>query len=176
MVLQDRVGAPKGGRVHWFLHWLSRDVRLTYRISFDYKEHKYCLIRYAKTKIKSVFILCQTSQKSFRVMYHNTTTLKTIYLTFPNARSAAEWFNALVLTEEQDEESALYREIEKSNFAYNLKFLMRLYGITQEILADYLGIRQQTVSKYLKRQTVPSDRVVRKIEKFFGLEKDELYL
>lgn len=169
-------GAPPGGRVHWFLHWLSEDVRKYYRVSYDYSEHRYCLIRYEKAKIKSIFILCQTSKKTFRTMYHNLTSKKTLYVSFINAKSSAQWFNNFVKTEMQEEAEALNVEIKKAKFARNLKKYMRHYGIPQEALADFLGVKQQSISRYLNRKSIPSESKIRKLEKFFGVEQGGLYL
>ena len=109
-------------------------------------------------------------------MYHNLTSKKTLYLSFINAKSSAQWFNNFVKTEMQEEAEALDVEIQKAKFARNLRKYMRYYGIPQEALANFLGVTQQTVSRYLNRKGFPIEAKIRKLEQFFGLEQGELFL
>ena len=76
----------------------------------------------------------------------------------------------------QEEAEALNVEIKKAKFARNLKKYMRHYGIPQEALADFLGVKQQSISRYLNRKSIPSESKIRKLEKFFGVEQGGLYL
>lgn len=67
-----RVGAPVGGRVHWFIWNLSRIIKEDYHIKFDYLYHNYKLERRNGRKIIDEFIIIRTSRRCWRCMYlHN---------------------------------------------------------------------------------------------------------
>lgn len=64
-----RVGAPKGGRVHWFLFQLHKDIKKHYQIDYVYTNHSYLLYRMQGRFIYDLFTIIRTSKKCFRVSY-----------------------------------------------------------------------------------------------------------
>lgn len=69
-----RVGAPKGGRVHWLIWALRGEFIHVYEVSYDYLYHNYAFVRYRPHRYNSildVFIVVRTSKKCWRVMYFN---------------------------------------------------------------------------------------------------------
>lgn len=70
-----KVGAPAGGRVHWFLWSLPRAVSKAYTVRYDYEYHNYVLIRYPegdeRRKPIDEFIIIRTSRRCWRVMYYH---------------------------------------------------------------------------------------------------------
>jgi len=53
-------------------------------------------------------------------------------------------------------------EIKKENdFAYNLEFIMRELKLNQSDVANVMGVKRQSISQYLKRETFPTiDKIV----------------
>lgn len=66
-----RVGAPPGGRVHWFIYNLPVCVKRAYEIKFDYEYHNYYLIRYRKRVLRDCFTVIRTSRRCWRCTYYN---------------------------------------------------------------------------------------------------------
>ena len=68
-----KIGAPKGGRVHWMLENLSKEFRQAYCINYNYSchtnEHNYLFARYSGRALYDVFIIKQTSKHFWRAMY-----------------------------------------------------------------------------------------------------------
>lgn len=67
-----KVGAPKGGRVHWMLFNLPSEFKGAYRLSYDYVKHNYIFYRMNGMRLYDVFIVVQTSRHYWRVMYAHT--------------------------------------------------------------------------------------------------------
>lgn len=80
-----RVGAPKGGRVHWFLLNLPCYVTENYRCSFDYEKHAYFLFRRCAQiskgnfAISDFYTIVRTSRRCWRVTAHDMVSKETVY-------------------------------------------------------------------------------------------------
>ena len=66
-----KVGAPKGGRVHWLLYHLDIDFLKAYELYYNYSEHNYVFVRYLKRRIYDIFIVFQTSKHYWQCTYAN---------------------------------------------------------------------------------------------------------
>ena len=64
-----KVGAPKGGRVHWLLWHLPRDFRACYELYYNYDKHNYVFARHDGRKLFDVFIIEHSSKHWWRGMY-----------------------------------------------------------------------------------------------------------
>lgn len=66
-----KVGAPLGGRVHWLLYHLPRNIARDFRLYMDYDYHNYMFMRFpiGKRNPRDLFIIIRTSRKCFRCMY-----------------------------------------------------------------------------------------------------------
>lgn len=62
----------------------------------------------------------------------------------------------------------------KQYFAGNLKKLRKNADITQEKLAECLGVLPQTVSKWERAETYPDIETLPSLANFFGITIDEL--
>ena len=56
-----------------------------------------------------------------------------------------------------------------------IKSLRKAKNISQEVLAKYLGISFQAVSKWEKGDTMPDVAMIPAIASFFGVSTDELF-
>jgi len=63
----------------------------------------------------------------------------------------------------------------KKNIVTNINAGMKALGKTQQELADFLGVAQQTVSKYCVGLNVPNEATMNKIAYFLGVSVNELY-
>lgn len=63
----------------------------------------------------------------------------------------------------------------KINIGANIKELRKINGITQEKLAEYLGVTYQTVSKWENSTSLPSISLLPIIANIFEVSVDELY-
>lgn len=164
-----KIGAPKGGRVHWLLISLKSYVwNYGYDVSFDYSEKDYCLSRKVKNTIRAVFIIKKTSNNAYRLTYHNFSTKKTLYKSFKSAKKCAVYINQFVKDEILNELEAVEKDLRLSKFIENTKVLLRLFRVSQNVLAKKVGVCQQTISKYLNREVIPTEEVMQKIANFFG--------
>lgn len=66
-------------------------------------------------------------------------------------------------------EKALRWLSEQSAFPTNLRRLMEKNGVTQQQLADVIGVTRQTISQYAGGQTVPDIYTVQLIADFFNI-------
>ena len=62
----------------------------------------------------------------------------------------------------------------KKEFARILKRTIHLSGMTQGEFADRIGISQSTISKYMRRQSIPSAYVLKTMARFLKLDLDYL--
>lgn len=62
----------------------------------------------------------------------------------------------------------------KLNFGENIRKLRIEHGLTQEKLADFLGVSFQAVSKWERGDTVPDIFMLPTIAAFFGVTTDHL--
>lgn len=62
----------------------------------------------------------------------------------------------------------------KKEFARILKRTIHLSGMTQGEFADRIGISQSTISKYMKRQSIPSAYVLKTMARVLKLDLDYL--
>ena len=62
----------------------------------------------------------------------------------------------------------------KKEFARILKRTIHLSGMTQGEFADRIGISQSTISKYIKRQSIPSAYVLKTMARVLKLDLDYL--
>lgn len=69
--MNRKVGAPKGGRVHWILWSLTADFKGKYEVYYDYDKHNYVFARHAGRRLYDMFVVIQTSTHYWRFMYAN---------------------------------------------------------------------------------------------------------
>ena len=68
-----------------------------------------------------------------------------------------------------------YMEIKMKNyFSENLKKLRHTADITQEKLAEFIGVTPQTISKWERAETYPDIETLPVIANYFGVTIDEL--
>lgn len=89
--MKNKVGAPKGGRVHWLLWHLSAEFKGAYELYYDYATHNYTFARHDGRKLYDVFIVKQTSTHYWRVMYANVQKQKYECFGYRNTRMIAEY-------------------------------------------------------------------------------------
>lgn len=75
-----KIGAPKGGRVHWLLWHLPSDFKAKYMLSYDYDKHNYVFYRMEGKRLYDVFIVFQSSKHYWRMTYVNL--YKNVYNSF----------------------------------------------------------------------------------------------
>lgn len=96
-----RVGAPLGGRVHWFLLNLSSYVRNNFSCRYEYLYHNYILHRrvaqFSKNNVRymSVFVVNRTSKKCWRVMAFYVDTAEVKYKSFKTSIAACAWIDSV---------------------------------------------------------------------------------
>lgn len=61
------------------------------------------------------------------------------------------------------------------NIGSKIKKLRRQKNISQEVLAQYLGISFQAVSKWESGQNMPDITLIPALASFFGISTDELF-
>ena len=67
-----KVGAPKGGRVHWVLHELPTEFKGKYILAYQYKYHRYIFYRLDGRKLYDIFIVNRSKKaRYFRAVYAN---------------------------------------------------------------------------------------------------------
>ena len=92
-----KVGAPKGGRVHWFLYELPMYVRTNYFAFYNYAIHDYMLFRKCKKMSDNnflyadLFIVKRSSHKCWKVMAFNVETSQTEYRAFKRSTEAGQF-------------------------------------------------------------------------------------
>lgn len=59
-------------------------------------------------------------------------------------------------------------------FGNRLKELMKENSLTQQALADSLGVSQRAVSKWVNNQAEPTESAIVKCAKYFGVSADYL--
>ena len=65
--LKRKVGAPKGGRVHWLLWNLKAEFKRAYNCSYNYANHNYTFYRMTEKKqLCDIFIIKQTCESCWR--------------------------------------------------------------------------------------------------------------
>lgn len=64
-----KVGAPKGGRVHWLLWHLPIAFKCRYKLLYNYDTHNYKFIRYRLRTPIEEFTIIRTSKHCYRVVY-----------------------------------------------------------------------------------------------------------
>lgn len=88
------IGAPAGGRVHWFLEFLPLRFTAEYEIRYDYEYHNYFMIRYRNKRYRSravdCYVVVRTSRHCFRCMYYNFTTNYFEYFSAISAKKLAD--------------------------------------------------------------------------------------
>ena len=89
--MSKRVGAPKGGRVHWLLWHLPSDFKGAYRLVYSYARHNYIFYRMAGRQIYDVFVVIQTSKHYWHVTYANAKNQDYARFGYRNTRIIAEW-------------------------------------------------------------------------------------
>lgn len=67
--MKSKVGAPKGGRVHWLLWNLPKEFKGAYILQYDYKRHNYIFYRMDGRRLYDIFIVAQTSKHYWRCTY-----------------------------------------------------------------------------------------------------------
>jgi DNA-binding XRE family transcriptional regulator len=66
-------------------------------------------------------------------------------------------------------------ELETKEFAYRLRSLMGRNNITQDELAEMIGVSRPMISNYVRGMSIPSVMVVRKMAKVFGCSLDDFF-
>ena len=103
--MSRKIGAPKGGRVHWLLWHLPPEFKGVYEIYYDYNEHNYTFARHLGRKLFDIFIVKQTSVHWWRAMYVNVKTQKYECFGYRNTRMIAEYmFELYTETNKRGEE------------------------------------------------------------------------
>lgn len=111
-----KVGAPKGGRVHWLLINLPLYVRLNYWVNYDYPTHDYFLCRKCRKislnnfRFMDLYIVKRTSRKCWRLMAFHMETAQTVFRTFRKSAEVAEcigeiakaWHSGRAWTEDRE--------------------------------------------------------------------------
>ena len=69
--MSRKVGAPKGGRVHWILWELPIEFKGAYTLAFDYSRHEYIFYRMEGRHLYDAFVIKRTSRHYFRAVYMN---------------------------------------------------------------------------------------------------------
>lgn len=69
----------------------------------------------------------------------------------------------------------LTEEQERKEFAYRLRSLMGRKWITQEQLAETVGLTQAMISRYVRGEAIPSAIVLRKISKALDCSMDDFF-
>lgn len=96
-----KVGAPKGGRVHWLLLNLPLYVVRNYWACYDYTTHDYCIFRKCKQislnnfRYMDIYMVKRTSRKCWRLMAFNMETAQTVFRSFRKSSDVAEYINEL---------------------------------------------------------------------------------
>lgn len=96
-----KVGAPKGGRVHWFLLNLPPYVKKNYWVNYAYPNHDYFLCRRCKQvsmnnfRYMDMYIVKRTSRKCWRLMAFNMETAQTVFRVFRKSAEVAEYIGEL---------------------------------------------------------------------------------
>lgn len=63
----------------------------------------------------------------------------------------------------------------KRGFSFNLKRLLKSKHIKQKCLADSLGLREGTVSRYIKGSSVPNSYILHRIELILRCSQEDLF-
>lgn len=87
--MSRKVGAPKGGRVHWLLWHLSKEFKKAYQLNFHYLHHNYAFYRMRGRKLYDVFLVVQTSKHYWHVTYFCDGKQKFEYFGYRNTRMIA---------------------------------------------------------------------------------------
>ena len=96
-----KVGAPKGGRVHWLLLNLSDYTWHNYWVYYDYPTHDYLIARKVHHmslrtfNFMDIYIVKRTSRKCWRLMAFNMDTAQTVYRTFRKSCEVADFIDEL---------------------------------------------------------------------------------
>lgn len=90
-MIKKHPGAPKGGRVHWFLLFLDEEIARRYKLSYAYLYHRYRLTRYRKQTLVDEFIIVRTSLHCWRVVYFNNNTNEILYNSFQHFQEVHQW-------------------------------------------------------------------------------------
>ena len=89
--MNRKVGAPKGGRVHWLLWHLPSEFKGAYKLYYNYAKHNYIFERRIGRQLYDVFIVKQTSTHYWRVMYANAQTQEYECFGYKNTLILAEY-------------------------------------------------------------------------------------
>lgn len=108
--MSRKVGAPPGGRVHWFILHLKTLTRQNYRLVYDYEYHNYKLIRVLRRTLIDEFTIIRTSRRCFRCIYCN---LQNRYFKYFSAQTSKG------LAELIEKEVKRQLDAEKINRAYS---------------------------------------------------------
>lgn len=90
---------------------------------------------------------------------------KMIYDRFTNYHKHVFYDNVHELTDAQ----------EKKGFSYRLRTMMKRKWISQEEMAERIGVTQTMISRYINGQALPSVLVVRKIAKVLDCSMDDFF-
>lgn len=71
-MIKRKVGAPKGGRVHWVLWELPTEFKGAFQLRYDYAYHRYIFYRMNGRKLYDIFIINRSKKaRYFRAVYVN---------------------------------------------------------------------------------------------------------
>ena len=74
-----------------------------------------------------------------------------------------------------DDIKELTDDQEKREFAYRLRNMMARQHVTQDVLAELIGVSQTMISHYITGRSLPNVLTVRKIAKVLDCSMDDLF-
>ena len=105
------IGAPKGGRVHFFPLELSKRIREMYHVVYFYDKHNYLLIR-KRQKHFDLYLIMQTSSHCYRVMYFDRLKEVCEYKSFKSYIDVIDYITFKVVGRIENEK-AIYKKASK---------------------------------------------------------------
>lgn len=95
--MSNRVGAPKGGRVHWLILNLSNQFKSSFICSYHYNKHNYSFYRYIghSKRLFDLFVIVRTSKRCFKLVYTNFISSIYIARTFRTSKECAMYMHAI---------------------------------------------------------------------------------
>lgn len=89
-MIYDKRGAPKGGRVHWFLMYAPKWLKTDYTMSRNYLEHNYRFVRKGDATRADEYIVKRKSAHRWQLAYWDIAENLCEFRSFPNLYSLHE--------------------------------------------------------------------------------------
>lgn len=96
-MMKRKVGAPKGGRVHWLLFHLPADFKGAYVLEYNYDKHNYVFYRKKDDTLFDIFVVWQSSVHYWRAVYSLPAIGKYVYFGYKNTEMIACYMYELYL-------------------------------------------------------------------------------